>query len=604
MKKQNGITLLSLIITIVMMMIIASATIFTSNNRMKVNNLNKLRNDLQLLQDRVAEYYATYGGLPVVKGENGEPLIYLSNVPADERNEEDETYTDAEGNTRYKDHIIDLEALGDITLNFGKGYAEYKNGTTTGTSSDVYIINSKTHSIYYDRGIEGRPNRQGDTRLYYAYGLPALGETSPDNIPPTKPTINIVEGTLDESNEENSDTVGYYTTPVTLEFVPGKNKISEVTGTTYSIEDNAGNKIVNNKSIATLTNNRYELEDDGQYTITVTTTSENGETSSVTYTVSITQPFEPLQIGDYVDYRYISASDYSLATTYSGTDSAQTIKQNVSSYGGVMKWRVFKIDDSTGKVDLISEKPTEASIALKGAKGYNNGVYYLNDICKKHYSNYRVGVTARNINIEDIENQMNSTGLARRNAYTSNNASIKYGSTKTYSGNTYTYYPYLYAKEKGAGIASQSASSSGIGVSEDTASGFTVPSTQTSTRPTAIYLGLISFRYLTVTQTYYETTGTNPESYFSNATAYDLLFNTEASYWIASRYVNTYSSFASFGIHTVSSGFNALSTGTLYNSGNSGSNVETCLRPMVTLDASMIGRTGGTRTNPRTVTAN
>lgn len=598
MKKQNGITLLSLIITIVMMMIIASATIFTSNNRMKVNNLNKLRNDLQLLQDRVAEYYATYGGLPVVKGENGEPLIYLSNVPAEERNEEDETYTDAEGNTRYKDHIIDLEALGDITLNFGKGYAEYKNGTTTGTSSDVYIINSKTHSIYYDRGIEGRPNRQGDTRLYYAYGLPALGETSPDNIPPTKPTINIVEGTLDESNEENSDTIGYYTTPVTLEFVPGKNKISEVTGTTYSIEDNAGNKIVNNKSIATLTNNRYELEDDGQYTITVTTTSENGETSSVTYTVSITQPFEPLQIGDYVDYRYISASDYSLATTYSGTDSAQTIKQNVSSYGGVMKWRVFKIDDSTGKVDLISEKPTEASIALKGAKGYNNGVYYLNYICKKHYSNYRVGVTARNINIEDIENYLNSTGKTARSNYTSV-GNIKYNGTKTYyDGNSY--YPYLYANEKGSGEGSTSASTSGIGVSEDTASSFTVPSTQTYTNKT-VGIGLLRRGTLTTTQTFYSIPS-NSESYFSNTTAYNLLFDTDSNYWVASRYAHLYSSYTSFGIRTVST--NALMAGALCNSAKSDSSPTEHLRPMVTLDASMIGRTGGTRDNPRTVTAN
>ena len=41
MKKQKGITLVSLIITIVLLLIITGTTVYTSVNRFKINNLKK-----------------------------------------------------------------------------------------------------------------------------------------------------------------------------------------------------------------------------------------------------------------------------------------------------------------------------------------------------------------------------------------------------------------------------------------------------------------------------------------------------------------------------------------------------------------------------------
>ena len=84
----------------------------------------------------------------------------------------------------------------------------------------------------------------------------------------------------------------------------------------------------------------------------------------------------PLKVGDYVDYTYDTASAYSLSKTYSGYSSNQTISQTNS-----LKWRILSIENN--QVTLISSIPTEESVCLTGALGYNNGVYLLNDICAK-----------------------------------------------------------------------------------------------------------------------------------------------------------------------------------------------------------------------------
>ena len=58
-----------------------------------------------------------------------------------------------------------------------------------------------------------------------------------------------------------------------------------------------------------------------------------------------------------------------------------------------------------GSVELISATPTSKTVYLKGALGYNNGVYILNNLCKTQYSNSGLGTTARSLNKVDIENK-------------------------------------------------------------------------------------------------------------------------------------------------------------------------------------------------------
>ena len=48
MKSNRGITMLSLIITVVVMIIIAGTTVYTASNRNKVNDFKKMQTDIEL----------------------------------------------------------------------------------------------------------------------------------------------------------------------------------------------------------------------------------------------------------------------------------------------------------------------------------------------------------------------------------------------------------------------------------------------------------------------------------------------------------------------------------------------------------------------------
>ncbi len=253
MKNQKGITLVSLVITIVLMLIIAGTTVYTSTNRFKINNLKKMQNDIELLNDKVNNYYLKYGGLPVLRNDSNEPINYtFRTLKFDKNVNDDENY-----------YIIDLAAIGNITLNYGKeGYNNPNN------SDDVYIINNKTHTVYYVKGIESN-----DGNIYHSLKLEDIQNT--DNIPPTTPQINVVSG--DQIDENN------YETNVTLEFVPGKDNWSGVSKTTYSINGST------EQNIDTLENHQYPINEKGTYKITLKTYDNNNILSEEKKTIYIGQ---------------------------------------------------------------------------------------------------------------------------------------------------------------------------------------------------------------------------------------------------------------------------------------------------------------------------
>lgn len=251
MKRDKGITLVSLIITIVLLLIITGTTVYTSVDRFKINNLKKMYNDIELLDDKVNNYYLKYGGLPVIKDAKNNPESYTHTA----------LYFNKDVNDNENYYIIDLAAIGDITLNYGKDGYESPNG-----SDDVYIINEKSHTVYYVRGIE-----YTDGNLYHSKKVD--GDINEDTIPPTTPEIKVVEG--DEIIENN------YETNVTLEFVPGKDNDSGVNKTTYSINGN------NEQEINSLENNQYKISEKGIYEVTLKTYDNNNNVSEATKTIYV-----------------------------------------------------------------------------------------------------------------------------------------------------------------------------------------------------------------------------------------------------------------------------------------------------------------------------
>ena len=155
---------------------------------------------------------------------------------------------------------------------------------------------------------------------------------------------------------------------------------------------------------------------DSSYPLTVTVEGKHSYTINKDGSIKEVPKREGIKVGDYVNYTYDEKVEgYNLLSTQSGYTSDQTVNQKSG-----MKWRVLNIH-ANGTVDLIGDvSSSDQGIYFSGALGYNNGVYLLNDICKELYSNSSLGVTARSINMEDIESQMNETGIAARYTYTYN----------------------------------------------------------------------------------------------------------------------------------------------------------------------------------------
>ena len=272
-------------------------------------------------------------------------------------------------------------------------------------------------------------------------------------------------------------------------------------------------------------------------------------------------PRSSLKVGDYVDYTPDTASDYSLPSSVSGYTSNQTISQDTS-----LKWQILNINND-GTLDLISNKQTDQLISFTGALGYNNCVYILNDICAKQYSNKELGVTARSINLEDdIEPKMNEKGILARNSYGKGETYV-YGNIMTYKNKTYTYYPSLYAQEKGSGIDTGTARKDGLENNE----GNTPISEKFKQAKTS----------LTATSNEYAMSGSETPKYFDDSNFYNLIFGINFNYWLASRCVHCSASSAYFYLRRITN--NEISDNILAFSGGTENTRENYLRIIIPL---------------------
>ena len=229
---------------------------------------------------------------------------------------------------------------------------------------------------------------------------------------------------------------------------------------------------------------------------------------------------EGIEVGDYVSYTPDTATE----KTYDadklkkgGYTSTQTVKKED------LNWRVLRKNDD-GSIDLIGDA-TGNSVYFSGSLGYNNGVYLLNDICKELYSNSTHHITARSVNLEDMEKWLTDSGKTARASYSN---AVKYGEPKEYTGsNSYT--PDIYGKTE-----------------DESANYYSEPTTNTYTPASGT---ATADNTLNAKQTYYNIP-INQTNYGDGAK----VLSSSNYYWVAARYVNCYSSYADFGLRIANSG--------------------------------------------------
>ena len=326
----------------------------------------------------------------------------------------------------------------------------------------------------------------------------------------------------------------------------------------------------------------YAVTENGTYKFTVTgTVNGTAYTKEVSVTVnqfknSILEDIN-IKIGDSVNYTYDTASSsYTLESKYSGYSSNQTIAQTTG-----LTWKVLNVDKENDTVDIISTNPTSSTVNFYNILGYNNGPYFMNEICKAQYSNKTLGVNARSINLLDMEKQLTAAGIKSRNEYNKGSSTYaQYGTTKTYTSNTK--YPSLYANQKGAGPNITAADASAKITQPKTDAGndpYEESKPIATTEPTTDNTSGTG-NPLTVTQTFYYI----PINDTNYGTAYSILAN-GTTFWVAARYVYAYSGDAVFGLRVA----DAYTGGyRMFVSNGDAGGYYCALRPVVSLPSSLL----------------
>ena len=217
------------------------------------------------------------------------------------------------------------------------------------------------------------------------------------------------------------------------------------------------------------------------------------------------------------------------------------------------------LDASDNTLTLISDKAANTNFTLYGANGYNNGVKLLNDACAAMYSNSSLGATGRSLNIDDIEDYMTYN----------KNSNSSYG--REYSS-SYRYYPKIFADEKTGAPNGTYGSKYGLSDQDSYVTG------------TANGNGSFKGKF-----TYY--TFAMSTSTMKNRTYVDL-FSSSTAAWLASRCVDFRSNNATFRMFYVGGG--TVDAFWLYDSDTRNYSHSYAVRPVVEINLSSVnlGATG------------
>lgn len=149
LKQEKGVTLISLAAVIIVMGIITTMLMYSIRDTNDTGKLTDLYSDIDNLTDKVSNYYATYGKIPAIdKEESVNMITEIASVVGSWQ----DSPVGANDTGRFL--VLDLNAIENLTLNYGKEFENIKSANTIGNYRDFYIINENSHNIFYLKGVK------------------------------------------------------------------------------------------------------------------------------------------------------------------------------------------------------------------------------------------------------------------------------------------------------------------------------------------------------------------------------------------------------------------------------------------------------------------
>ena len=199
-KSSKGITLISMILAVIVLMIIIGTISYSSRSSFQARSLQNLYTDVDGINDAVSVYYMKNKILPIYTSYydyNGNPQNYGYITLPNTYNSSNNTYFfnfKEDGRDADRDEkniyfgIIDIDKIKSTNLNEknnlpdGIGSGNFFKPKTGGEPSDldnlkqsikdgIFVMNMTTHKVYYTKGI------QSDGKKYFARNVYTKGGT-------------------------------------------------------------------------------------------------------------------------------------------------------------------------------------------------------------------------------------------------------------------------------------------------------------------------------------------------------------------------------------------------------------------------------------------
>ncbi len=449
MKKVNsekGITLTTLVITIVVLMILSFSITASIKSTIETRNYNGVKEDIINLSEEIRVYYLNNGELPIDTSKTYDLKEY--GVPDSDINPNDE------GNY----YRIKTSLLSDVILNNGG----LENNEENADTDDMYVVNESSLTVYYLMGaiLDGQ-------RHYTIVDDFSGGGFAEDYY--SKVNYSVFAVIAEESSNTKNKTVAEAGDTVTLKMI-SKYKQSfftklptvKINGEDVSDTLDWNNNVITATYTIPVENTKleygapvsFEISDyivqEGENTINGETITEVNFGKIVTRKyVTLVQAFKEgnIKVGDYLNYNdYVDESKtYTTLTNENGwADQKYTATKNTY-------WQVLGLDETGEKLMLISQSPIKKEmktsgttekwekspyLVLKGAKGYINSKKVLNNISGIYSTNLG---TAQSITAEEINRLIGVTvDYKNKKVYANSNPNTNLDILQVL-GNQYTY---------------------------------------------------------------------------------------------------------------------------------------------------------------------
>lgn len=151
---KKGISLIALLITILVMMLLATVAVLSVHNSVDNTNIIDFMSDLQKIQDETQSYHILQGKYPTI--DNKEVMTQNEIFAVTDSDKRDNLRAEMEQNKDYvengknKFYTIDLSKI---------NVTQTKRGIRRDSDEkDIYLISELTGKVYYLNGLETKDN--------------------------------------------------------------------------------------------------------------------------------------------------------------------------------------------------------------------------------------------------------------------------------------------------------------------------------------------------------------------------------------------------------------------------------------------------------------